>query len=205
MTYNLIVADSSLAIKKLCQTVFPEVNFNLHFAENLEELNLLLDNMVPEAIILGATMLESLESILNFNSKLTPLGRIPVFLIGGTLEPLPQEYLQSIKPEKFFLRPFYSENLAEAVREAIEKRRLPDTLPEELPDGLPAENAVNSVSLPASLLREVRLLIQQEVLESERELEKRLRSNLLGDLRALISQEQTRAKENRLDNNRRKG
>ncbi|MBC7362565.1 MAG: hypothetical protein H5U06_09865 [Candidatus Aminicenantes bacterium] len=205
MAYNLIVADSSSAIKKLCQSVFPEATYNLHFVANLEELNLLLDNLIPEAIILSSTILESLESLLQFNSKLSTLGRIPVFLIGGTFEPLPQEYLQSIKPEKIFLKPFYSESLAEAVKEAIEKRRVPDTLPEELPDSLPAENSSGSTTISPSLLREVRLLIQQEVLETERELEKRLRSNLLHELKTMMIREKAGAQENRLDDNRRKG
>lgn len=205
MAYNLIVADPSLAVKKLCQTVFPEATFSLHFVGNLEELNLLLDNLTPEAIILGSTLLEPLESILNFNNKLTAAGRIPVFVIGGCFEPLPQEYLQTIKPEKLFLRPFYSESLAEAVRQAIEKHRVPDTLPEELPEGLPSPNSLNSAYLTDYLLREVRLLIQQEVLETERELEKRLRSNLLGELRHLVNQGQGRAQKDKKNNEQKQG
>jgi len=205
VAYNLVVADSSLAIKKICQTMFPEAAFSLHFVGNLEELNQLLDNLTPEAIILSSTVLDPLESILNLNNKLAASGRIPIFVIGGCFEPLPQEYLQTIKPEKLFLKPFYSESLAEAVRQAIEKHRVPDTLPEELPAGPPAVSRLDSANLPDSLLREVRLLIQEEVLETERELEKRLRSNLLGEIQHLVNQGQDRAQKDKTDKDQKKG
>lgn len=205
MAYNLIVADTSPAIKKLCLSAFPETNYALYFATNLDELNSLLENVKPEVVILGTTVLESLEGLLQFNNKLSSLGRIPVFLISGTFEPLPQEYLPALKPEKIFLKPFYSESLVEAVKEAIEKRRVPDTLPEELPDILSTEDSQLPATFPPSLLREVRLLIQQEVLETERELEKRLRSNLLHDLKTLIVEEKAGVKDNIPDDDRRKG
>lgn len=178
MAYNLIVADSSPAIRRLCQSIFSEETFRLYLAANLDELNQLLETVNPEALILGSSLLEAADSLPSLQGRLVAGSRVPVFLVAGTFEPMPRDCREWLKPEKVFLKPFYSESLAEAVREAVEKRRVPDTLPEELPDS-PAKETPATVS-PVSpvLLRELRHLIQQEVLEAERELEKRLKASL---------------------------
>lgn len=206
MIYNLMVADTSPAMKKLYQSVFSEESFRLQLLNSLEELNQALDNRVPEVIIINACLLESVDSIFQFNNKLAELGRVPVFLISGTFEPLSPGYLELLKPDKVFIRPFFSEILVEAVKEAVERRRIPDTLPEELPENL-AEDNLQSGQLNPSLLREVRLLIQQEVLDSERELEKRLRSSLFHELKGNRMTEETGADshQQKTDELRRKG
>lgn len=178
MAYNLIVADSSPVIRKLCQSIFPEENFKLYLASNLDELNHLLENLSPEALILGSSLLEATDSLPPLQNRLMAGSRIPVFLVAGTFEPLSRDYWQWLKPEKIFQKPFYSENLAEAVREAVEKRRVPDTLPEELPENPVRETPTSGSLASQALLRELRQFIQQEVLEAERELEKRLRASL---------------------------
>lgn len=180
MAYNLIIADSSPAIRRLCQSIFPEETFKLHLAGNLDELNLLLDTVNPEALILGSSLLEAADGLLPLQGRLAAGSRIPVFLLAGTFEPLPRDCREWLKPEKIFQKPFYSENLAEAVREAVERRRVPDTLPEELPDSPAKETPAGGSLASPALLRELRHIIQQEVLEAERELEKRLRASLQG-------------------------
>ncbi|MGB9893903.1 MAG: hypothetical protein ACPLRA_05770 [Candidatus Saccharicenans sp.] len=206
VAYNLMIADASPALKKLYQSVFPEETFKLFLMDSLEELNQALDGLSPEAIIINSCQLESANSLFQLNAKMTAAGRVPVFLIAGTFEPLPQTYLELLKPEKVFIRPFYSENLLEAVKEAIEKHRVPDTLPEELPEN-PTPEGFSKAQVNPALLREVRLLIQKEVLESERELEKRLRSNLLHELKTKQRTEETGASEEKkpTDELRKKG
>jgi len=177
VAYNLIVADSSPAIRRLCQSIFPEETFRLHLAGSLEELNQLLETVNPEALILGSSLLDASDSLLPLQARLSAASRIPVFLVAGTFDPLPRDCREWLKPEKVFVKPFYSESLAEAVLEAVEKRLVPDTLPEELPAG-PAQEMPTPGSLASpALLRELRHIIQQEVLEAERELEKRLRAS----------------------------
>lgn len=178
MAYNLIVADSSPAIRRLCQSIFSEETFRLHLAGSLDELNQLLETVSPEALVIGSSLLEAADSLLPLQARLASGHRVPVFLVAGTFEPLARDCREWLKPEKVFLKPFYSESLAEAVREAVEKRRVPDTLPEELPDSPVKETPAAGSQVNPALLREVRHLIQQEVLEAERELEKRLRASL---------------------------
>jgi DNA-binding NtrC family response regulator len=193
VAYNLIVAGASPALRKLCQSVFPEESFKLYLVESLEELNQLLDNLIPEALILSSSLLEVSDGLPQLQNKLSGSSRIPVFLVGGSFEPLPKEYWQWIKPEKVFLKPFYSESLAQAVREAVEKRRIPDTLPEELPESLSTRTPSSLSYTSPSLMREIRLLIQQEVLEAERELEKRLRTSLQSGIRPARSSKEAAA------------
>ncbi len=205
MPYNLIVADASPAMKKLCQSVFPADSFKLHLVDSLEELNQLLENLTPEALILSSSLLEVSDGLPQLHNKLSRSSRISVFLIGGTFEPLPKEYWQWIKPKKIFLKPFYSESLAEAVREAVEKTRIPDTLPEELPENLYARTPSPLDSVSPSLMQEIRLLIQQEVLEAERELEKRLRISHQPNLKPDSSPEDAKDKKDKKEEDRRKG
>jgi len=172
VVYNLIVADSSPAIRRLCQSIFPEETFRLHLAGSLDELNQLLETVDPEALILGSSLLEAADSLMPLQGRLVASSRIPVFLVVGTFEPLSPNYREWLKPEKVFVKPFYSESLAEAIREAVEKRRVPDTLPEELPASPVKETPTTGSPTSPALLRELRHIIQQEVLEAERELER---------------------------------
>jgi len=205
VTYNLIVADASPALKKLCQSVFPADSFKLYLVDSLEELNQLLESLTPEALILSSSLLEVSDGLPQLHNKLSGSSQIPVFLIGGTFDPLPKEYWQWVKPEKIFLKPFYSESLAEAVREAVEKNRVPDTLPEELPENPSARMPASLDSTSPSLMKEIRLLIQQEVLEAERELEKRLRASLKLNPQPDRSSEEVKDEKDKKEEDKKKG
>ncbi len=178
MAYNLIVADSSPTTRRICQSVFPEESFRIHLAGSIEELSQLLETINPEAIIIGSSLLEAPEGLSHLQTRLSSENKVPLFLITGTFETVPREYWQWLNPEKVFQKPFYSESLLEAVRKAVEKQRIPDTLPEELPESPAAPTPAREQLASTALLKELRYFIQQEVLEAERELEKRLRASL---------------------------
>ncbi|HPP24485.1 MAG TPA: hypothetical protein PK973_06860 [Candidatus Saccharicenans sp.] len=190
MAYNLIIASDSPVLKKLCQSIFPEETYHLHLAGNLDEINHCLDSFTPEAIILEPSLLDSTESALYLNNRLTAAGRVPFFLIAGTFEPLVREFLPLLRPEKVFYKPFYSESLAEAIKEAIEKNKVPDTLPEELPEIKPGQENLASASLPSDLRREIRLLVQQEIQTAEKELEEKIRQSLMPEIKGLFNQQE---------------
>ncbi|MDD8030531.1 MAG: hypothetical protein PHQ25_00845 [Acidobacteriota bacterium] len=192
-------------MKKLCQSVFPADSFKLYLVDSLEELNQLLESLTPEALILSSSLLEVSDGLPQLHNKLSGSSQIPVFLIGGTFDPLPKEYWQWVKPEKIFLKPFYSESLAEAVREAVEKNRVPDTLPEELPENPSARMPASLDSTSPSLMKEIRLLIQQEVLEAERELEKRLRASLKLNPQPDRSSEEVKDEKDKKEEDKKKG
>ncbi|MDD8020621.1 MAG: hypothetical protein PHU81_05495 [Acidobacteriota bacterium] len=205
MAYNLIVASDSPALKKICQSVFPEGAYQLHLAGSLDELNHFLDSLTPEAIILEQSLLDSTQNALNLNDKLSTGGRVPVFLVAGTLEPLSREFLPALRPEQVFYKPFYSESLATAIKETIEKNKIPDTLPEELPEIQPGRKNLTQSGLSPDLKREVRLLVQEEIQFVEKELEEKMRQSLLPGIKELTTQDNQSADTCRLKNQGRKG
>jgi DNA-binding response OmpR family regulator len=190
VAYNLIIASDSPVLKKLCQSIFPEETYHLHLAGNLDEINHCLDSFTPEAIILEPSLLDSTESALHLNNRLTVAGRVPLFLVAGTFEPLVSEFLPLLRPEQVFYKPFYSESLAEAIRQAIEKNKVPDTLPEELPEIKPGQKNLTGAGLPSDLRREIRLLVQQEIQMAEKELEEKIRQSLMPEIKGLFNQQE---------------
>jgi len=190
VAYNLIVASNSPVLQKLCQSIFTEETYHLHLASNLDEINHFLDSFTPEAIILEPSILDSIENALNFNNRLLTAGRVPLFLVAGTFEPLAREFLPLLRPEQVFYKPFYSDSLAEAIREAIEKNRVPDTLPEELPEIKPGQKNAAPATLPSDLRREIRLLVQQEIQTAEKELEEKIRQSLMPEIKSLFDQQE---------------
>jgi DNA-binding response OmpR family regulator len=204
VAYNLIVASDSPVLRKLCQSVFPEGNYQLLLASNLDEVNRLLDSVTPEAVILEQSILDSTENALSLNNRLSAAGRVPVFLVAGTFEPLTREFIPTLRPEQVFHKPFYSESLAAAIKETIEKNKIPDTLPEELPEIQPGQKTLSPSGLPSDLRREVRLLVQEEIQSAEKELEEKIRQNLAPEIKALLSQQAEGADSHRVKTQGRK-
>jgi len=204
VAYNLIVASDSPVLRKLCQSVFPEGNYQLLLASNLDEVNRLLDSVTPEAVILEQSILDSTENALSLNNRLSAAGRVPVFLVAGTFEPLTREFIPTLRPEQVFHKPFYSESLAAAIKETIEKNKIPDTLPEELPEIQPGQKTLSPSGLPSDLRREVRLLVQEEIQSAEKQLEEKIRQNLAPEIKALLSQQAEGADSHRVKTQGRK-
>ena len=210
MAYNLIVASDSPVLKRLCQSVFPELTYHLHLAGSLDEVNHFLDSFTPEAIILEQSLLDSTENALSLNNRLsannrlTVAGRVPLFLVAGTFEPLAREFLPALRPEQVFYKPFYSENLAATIQEKIEKNKIPDTLPEELPEIQPDQKNLSRPGLPSDLRREVRLLVHEEMQAAEKEFGEKIKQSLAAEIRSLISQENQANDPHKLKNHGRK-
>lgn len=94
-------------------------------------------------------------------------------------------------------KPFDSEALAAAVRDAIERKVMPSTMPEEpvwdemIPGLEPIPSAAGSrapapspaASSDAALQARIQEIVKREVLEMERELEKRIRARIIAELK----------------------
>jgi len=183
VAFDLIIADPSPTMKKIFQLTLPEPQYRLHFASRLEEVWPLLETTSPELIIADQALFENSEELKEFNQKLRALGLAPLFLTGGLFDRLPGDYVQQLKPEKVLIKPFTQESLVAAVKETIEKKHVPDTLPEELPEVKESEIRAESEKLSPELRHHLQLLVRQEVLEAERELEKRIKASLLRELK----------------------
>lgn len=185
MAFNLIIADPSPTMKKIYQTALPETHYRLHFINRLEELWQLLETVSPELVIADQAIFENAQEVKEFSQKIQAAAKVPVFLTGGLFDQIPREYPGQLKPEKILIKPFPTESLLMAVKEIIERNHVPDTLPEELPDVEKREIHFEADSLPPELKRQIEILVRQEVLETERELEKRIRASLLRELKTL--------------------
>lgn len=170
-------------MKKIYQTALPETQYHLHFASNLEELFHLLETVTPELVITDQAIYENVTALLEFKQWLKREDHLPVFLTAGLFDRLPGEYVEQLKPEKILVKPFSLEAFFNTVREVIEKKHLPDTLPEELPEAKEQEIGAGVEGLFPELKHQVQLLVRQEMLEMERELEKRIKASLLRELR----------------------
>lgn len=183
MAFDLIIVDPSPTMKKIYQTALPETQYRLHFANRLEELWPLLESISPELLIADHSVFENLQEVKEFSQKIQAAGPVPYFLTGGLFDQVPRDYLAQLRPEKTLVKPIPLDTLAKTVKEIIEKNHVPDTLPEELPEFNEPEWPSEAINLPPELKRQVQLLVRQEVLDAERELEKRIKASLLRELR----------------------
>lgn len=103
-----------------------------------------------------------------------------LFLIRGVFEPLNEDRLGGIRFDGLVVKPFDSESLVRAVKDAVDRKKGPLSFPEEAT----LEEIVVEKPKPPSgtgrVLPEVmRAAVREEILAVERELEKRIRTRIL--------------------------
>lgn len=144
---------------------------------------------------------------------------LPLLLLQSAFEGLDEEALEGLDYDGIVQKPFDSEALAERIRTLIGGSRTPDTLPEEpevlnptgdsaVHDAIPerdsspaSETAGEDTSLIESLMpgtdpgldKKIRDQISREVLDMERELEKRLAAKVRTELKMWIQETQDAA------------
>jgi len=104
--------------------------------------------------------------------------RVPLILLKEAFEPLDKERIAALEYDELLQKPFDSEMLVQTVRAMIEGQKVPNTLPEEPVWGeeLLAEKKVEADE-------RFRHLIKQEMIDVERELEKRIKARILAELK----------------------
>jgi twitching motility two-component system response regulator PilG len=179
MSYKIVVAEDSPSTQKLIQISFPDTEFEIFpFADGKEVLDS-LGQISPDAILLNLSLphkdgYELGEQIKNQEA----FHQIPLILIKEAFEPLDKERLGAIEFDQLVQKPFDSAALVESVRIAIEQRKIPTTLPEEPVSGL-GKTSDRKVALDET----VRELVKNEILDVERELEKRIKARLLAEIK----------------------
>jgi len=194
MPYRIFVADPGPSVQKAVQLAFPEPGFRLFFLEEGAPLVEAVAAIGPDTVLLslslpGTDAYAAARSL----SRLEALRNVPLFLLKGTFELFDKDKAEGIPIEGVIQKPFDSEKLVATVRDAIDRKVSPQTMPEEPPPEEPAADLPPSGAVPfrrpgtwspsADALRsEVRELVRKEVLEMERELEKRIRARILAEL-----------------------
>jgi DNA-binding response OmpR family regulator len=198
--YRIVVADPSPSVQKAVQAVFPESDFNLYVFEDGRELVDVLPSIRPDTVILGLSLpgMDAFE-VGRFLAGREEFRNVPLFFLKGTFELFDSDRAADIPHDGVIQKPFDSEKLAAMVREAIDRKISPPTMPEEpFPEAPAAEAPPESVderpapsappdtrskAHPEALQSTVRDLVRTEVLEMERELEKRITARVLAELK----------------------
>lgn len=218
MDYKLIVADSSPSIQKAIRMAFTDSEFEIYpFEDGLEVVKSIIQ-INPDAVLMSLSLSHKDGYEVGFYMKSQEeLKHAPLVLLKGAFEQLEKEKISSLNYDEIVQEPFDSERLVRIVRNLIEGRRNPKTLPEEplmgeitaadstldhrQPDSqkrplsqdvaLSGEKPLSSLSpgLKAEVEEKVRDLVRGEILGIQRELEKRIKAQVLSELKELIRRE----------------
>ena len=179
MSYKLIIAHNSPSVHKAIRLAFPEQEYEIYSFKDGIEVMQELNQIKPDAILMSLSLQEEEGyEIGRYLKSQEKFKQIPLIVLYGAFEGLNEERVESLVYDELVQEPFDSEKLVRVVFDLIEKRRGPQTLPEEPGyDDLPLPSA--QIELDAR----VKDLVRREIVEVERELEKRIRARILSDLK----------------------
>lgn len=179
MSYKLIVAHNSPSVRKAIRLAFPELEYEIFSFKDGIEVMQELNQINPDAILLSLALHEEEDyEIGRYLKNQEKFKQIPLVLFYGAFEVLDEEKIESLVYDILIQEPFDSEKLVRVVFDLIEKRRGPQTLPEE-----PGYDDLTSPSFQVERDARVKDLVRREIVEVERELEKRIRARILSDLK----------------------
>jgi DNA-binding response OmpR family regulator len=179
MPYKIIIADDSPSIQKTIQMSFPAPEFEVFAFNDGKEFIESLKQVVPDAILLNLSLPEKDGyEIGAFIKKKEEFKKIPLILLKEAFEPLDKERIAAFDYDDLIQKPFDSEMLTETVRTMIEGQQIPNTLPEE-----PVWGEESANELRGEPDEKFSRLIKQEILDAERELEKRIKARILAELK----------------------
>ena len=183
MPFKIFAADSSPSALKALHLAFQDSNYDLYTSEDgIEALEILMQ-VDPDAIVLGLSLpRRDGYEIGDFLKKGEQFKDKPLILLQDAFQEPDEEKLKSLKYDKIFKKPFDSEEVAAAIRKLVGETKTPDTLPEEPDVQEVRENTpeVDSAHMDAGkdLEEAVMEKVRQEILQMERELEKRIVARL---------------------------
>jgi DNA-binding response OmpR family regulator len=179
MSLKLVVAHSSPSVHKAIRLAFPEPEYEIFSFKDGVEVMQELNQINPDAILLSLSLHEEEGyEIGRYLKNQEKFKQIPLVLLYGAFEVLEEERIESLVYDDLVQEPFDSERLVRVVFDLIEKRRGPQTLPEE-----PGFDDVPSSPPQVDIDARVKDLVRREIVEVERELEKRIRARILSDLK----------------------
>ena len=194
MPYKIIVADPSPSVQKAAQLAFAEPEFRVFVFEDGASLLESVTGIGPDALVVSLTLpgRDGYEVARTLRSR-KPLATVPLIGLRGAFECIDSDKTVPPDYDEVVAKPFDSERLAAVVRELIARKTGPSSLPEEpvwtgearshgeAPHGSPAP-PVSSDAGPR-----VREIVREEIVDMEREIEKRVRARVLADLKEWMS------------------
>jgi DNA-binding response OmpR family regulator len=203
MPYKLIVADNSGMIQKVLQLALSRPDFEVFPFDDGEAVVKSLSQIKPDVVLVSLSLpsKDGYEVGVYLRSQ-EEFSQASLILFRGAFEAVDQEKLSRFSYDEMVQKPFDSEKLVQLVRDTIDKKRGPGTFPEEpsldeislvkdefySEKNSPQDTLLSISPLPhdlAEIEEIVRGIVKREVLEVERELEKRIRAQVRAELKNL--------------------
>jgi DNA-binding response OmpR family regulator len=209
MSYRVLIADTNPSALRALHLAFQDSGYDLYTAEEGTQVLALLQQVQPEAVVLALNLPGASGYELAHQIKSQDQYRdLPLILLQSAFEGLDEEALEGIDYDTIIQKPFDSEALADRIRTLIGGTKTPDSLPEE-PEVLnPDSEEMTSLANPeepsedtslieslmpqveAGIDEKVKRQISHEVLDMERELEKRIAAKVRAELKVWIQETQ---------------
>lgn len=192
MTYKLIVADDSPSVQKAVKMAFSDSEIEIYPFNDGQEAIQNLSQINPDAVLLRLSLPpQDGYEVGRYLKSQEQFKKTPLVLLHGVFEPVDREKIVELDYDEIVKVPFASEKLAELVRDLIERKNDPQTLPEEL--------KLDEISIPelqTELEAKVKALVKKETLDMERELEKRVKTQLLSEIKSWLLNQLEEMKKN---------
>jgi len=192
--YKIIVADSSPSVQKAVQLALPEPEFRVSVFEDGASLLESVAAAGPDALLVSLTLpgREGYDLARTLRSR-RELASVPLIGLRGTFECVDEDKNAPPDYDEVLPKPFDSERLAAVVRELIARKTGPSSLPEDpvwpgdarAPEPAPQPEPRREPSSSAG--PEIRAVVREEIVDMEREIEKRVRARVLADLKEWMS------------------
>lgn len=183
MKKRVLAADTGISLLEMIKIAFQTAGFDVFTTQNGKDVVELAQEIGPDVILLGTSLPgEDGYSVARRLRSQNRFRQIPLFFMTGALEHVSKEKLSGQVFEDLVRIPFDSEALALRVKRILEENTAPAFLPEE-PESL------DSAEKEKKVREIIARLVKEEVLEAERELEKRLSARLRSEILSKQKQE----------------
>jgi DNA-binding response OmpR family regulator len=179
MAYKVILLEDSPTVEKAVRMSLSFPDFELYTYHGIGEFLEKFLEMKPDVVLVGVSLVSRSESrTLKDWKGLKTSGKTAVILLRKVFEPVDQEKVAELDYDAVLRVPFASEGLVSLVSNLMEKNNDPLSLPEEhLLDDFSIQEGINDLD------ERVRALVKQETLNMGRELEKRMKLQLLTEMK----------------------
>jgi DNA-binding response OmpR family regulator len=184
--YKIILADPSPSVQKAAQLAFAEPEFKVTVFDDGASLLESVADLRPDALLVSLTLpgREGYEVARTLRSR-KELASVPLIGLRGAFECIDSDRNAPSDYDEVVPKPFDSERLAAIVRELIARKTGPSSLPEEpVWSGETVVPGAAPSAPPAEMEKsKVRDIVREEIVDMEREIEKRVRARVLADLK----------------------
>jgi DNA-binding response OmpR family regulator len=179
MPYKIVVADDCTSVQKVIRMAFPDEEFEIYSFEDGNEAIDAIARINPDAVLVSLSLPgKDGYEVGSYMKTHKTLSQSPLILLKGAFERVDKDRLAEVDYEEVIAEPFASELLVQKVRNIIERQNAPLTLPEE-----PASAEVPVLESELDSSERMIDLIKEEMLEMERELEKRVKARVVTELK----------------------